>query len=138
MKAAIDTNTQTSAAPAANAAKAHTQLPWNQFLALRKQRRRISLIASVLGAVGGLVGGTYVVTTQDIEGAVNKIYALDPIVIMGISTLSCVGLGWLLGPFVGNAVFNFRHRALRSQIALVSCDNVQETQTVECKTLTNP
>jgi import inner membrane translocase subunit TIM23 len=39
--------------------------------------------------------------------------------VLGLSTLAFGVVGWLIGPFIGNAVFNTWHRKLRQQIAAV-------------------
>ena len=39
---------------------------------------------------------------------------------LGLSVIGSGGVGWLLGPFVGNAVFGWRYRGLRGEIERVS------------------
>ena len=39
---------------------------------------------------------------------------------LGLMTVGSGGVGWLLGPFVGNAVFGVVHRRVGGQIAEVS------------------
>lgn len=40
---------------------------------------------------------------------------------LGLSTVGSGGVGWLLGPFLGNAVFGVVYGRLGGQIAEVSC-----------------
>ena len=40
--------------------------------------------------------------------------------VLGFCVLGSGGVGWLLGPFVGNAVFGWRYRGLRGEIERVS------------------
>ncbi len=40
--------------------------------------------------------------------------------VLGFCVLGSGGVGWLLGPFVGNAVFGLRYRGLRGEIERVS------------------
>ena len=40
--------------------------------------------------------------------------------VLGLCVLGSGGVGWLLGPFVGNAVFGLRYRGLRGEIERVS------------------
>lgn len=49
-----------------------------------------------------------------------NIFGLDPFLVLGLATLGSGGVGWLLGPFLGNAVFGMAHRRLAAQIAEVS------------------
>ena len=42
---------------------------------------------------------------------------LDPFLLLGLATAGSGAVGWLLGPFVGNAVFGLSHRKLGAQIA---------------------
>lgn len=44
---------------------------------------------------------------------------LDPFLLLGLATAGSGAIGWLLGPFVGNAVFGLSHRKLGAQIAAV-------------------
>lgn len=44
---------------------------------------------------------------------------LDPFLLLGLATAGSGAVGWLLGPFVGNAVFGLSHRKLGAQIAAV-------------------
>ena len=39
---------------------------------------------------------------------------------LGLGVFGSGGVGWLLGPFVGNAVFGVRYRGLRGEIERVS------------------
>jgi len=41
---------------------------------------------------------------------------LDPFITLGLITFTCGGVGWLVGPIVGTAVFNFRNRKFRGQM----------------------
>ena len=50
-----------------------------------------------------------------------NLFGLDPILVLGLMTAGSGGVGWLLGPFVGNAVFGMAHRRVGAQIAEVSC-----------------
>jgi import inner membrane translocase subunit TIM23 len=98
-----------------------SQLTWNRFLALRKTRRRISLVASIISASGAIAVGIVVLSTQDVDSMGAQMLGLDPIIVLGLSTVACGLVGWLIGPFFGNAFFNVWHKRLRGQIALV-CD----------------
>jgi import inner membrane translocase subunit TIM23 len=92
-------------------------LTWNRFLALRKQRRRISLVASIVCAGGGAAIGITVLSTSEFDVMQ---FGIDPTFVIGGAFIGSALLGWLAGPFFGTAVFNLRHGALRNQIAQVS------------------
>ena len=46
-------------------------------------------------------------------------FGLDPFMVLGIAVLGSGGVGWLLGPFWGNAIFGIRYRRIRGEIAEV-------------------
>jgi len=48
------------------------------------------------------------------------VFGLDPLMVMGLSVLGSGGVGWLLGPFLGDAVFGVRYRRIAGQMAEVS------------------
>jgi import inner membrane translocase subunit TIM23 len=110
-----------SSAPAVDAAAAASKpgpepLTWNRFLALRKQRRRISLVGSIICAGAGAGIGITVLSTSDFD---LMQFGIDPTFVIGGAFIGSALLGWLVGPFFGTAVFNMRYRALRGQIAQV-------------------
>jgi mitochondrial import inner membrane translocase subunit TIM23 len=113
---------QTTAAPAASASPAtpETSLAWNKFLALRKTRRRLNLTASILCAGTCFAAGTYVIAFKSWEDELSQAIGLDPIITMGLMLIGCAGVGWLIGPFYGTAVFQWRYRTLKPLIEAVS------------------
>jgi import inner membrane translocase subunit TIM23 len=46
---------------------------------------------------------------------IGKIIPLDPFVSMGIATFGAALLGWLIGPFFGNAVWQALHRRVAAE-----------------------
>lgn len=109
-----------SSAPAFDASSststAGESLTWNRFLALRKQRRRISLVASILCAGAGAAIGITVLSTSEFDVMQ---FGIDPTFVIGGAFIGSALLGWLAGPAFGNAAFNLRYRAIRGQIARV-------------------
>lgn len=93
-------------------------LTWNAYLSLRKTRRRYNLASSVLSSVLTTAGGMSLLTSFNIEHV--NFFGLDPFLMLGLVTLGSGAVGWLLGPFVGNAVFGMAHRRVGVQIAEVS------------------
>ena len=118
----FNSTTTASNSTAATSATAASESPltWNRFLALRKQRRRLSLLSSISSAIICLVGGATFIVSQDVEKLGVQIYGFDTMMVLGLATLAFGLTGWLLGPFLGNAVFNMWHSRLRTQIAMVS------------------
>jgi import inner membrane translocase subunit TIM23 len=103
----------------ASGAAPNEALTWNKFLALRRQRRRISLVASVIGSASFMAGGVVFLSNQEYENVIASYFGFDPLMTLGLATLACGGLGWLVGPFFGNAAFNLLHRRIRTQIVAV-------------------
>ena len=61
-----------------------------------------------------------VLMQRDLDSIGAQTLGLDPIIVLGLSTMGFAAAGWLLGPFFGNAVFNLVHRGVRGQIDAVS------------------
>lgn len=120
-----DNETDAAAAEAAAARQAAAYssssstapLDWNTFFQLRKTRRRLQQTFSVVGALGGGVGGALFLSTGAAESVVGKI-PLDPFVTLGLMTFSFAALGWLIGPVLGTTVFNLFKRQVKAQMAL--------------------
>jgi len=63
--------------------------------------------------------GITVLSQQNFD-QLGGLFGLDPFIVLGLATAGSGAVGWLLGPFVGNAVFGMVHRGIRGQIAEVS------------------
>ena len=61
-----------------------------------------------------------VLMQRDLDSIGAQTLGLDPMIVLGLSTMGFAAAGWLLGPFFGNAVFNLVHRGVRGQIDAVS------------------
>ena len=92
-----------------------TELTWTAFLPLRLTRRRYNLLSSLSCSVLTTTAGISVLSNTNLEST-PPIFGLDPFIILGLSTFASGAIGWLLGPFLGNAVFNLRYSRLRPQI----------------------
>ena len=64
--------------------------------------------------------GVSVLSQQDLDALGGQMFGLDPFVVLGLTTAGFGALGWLAGPFVGNAVFSTMNRRFKGQIAEVS------------------
>ncbi|KAK4098813.1 Pam17-domain-containing protein [Parathielavia hyrcaniae] len=98
----------TEADASAAAASAHSEqviLDWNTFFQLRKARRRWQTAFSVVGALGSGSSGALVLSSGMADSVVGQI-PLDPLITLGLMTMSFAALGWLVGPSLGSAVFN--------------------------------
>lgn len=113
------TTTATSTTSSANPSQP-APLNWNDFLRLRKIRRRYNLGASLATALLGGAAGVVVLASQNLEALGAQLFGLDPIIVMGLGTSGFLGLGWLLGPLLGTAVFRVVHRSVGEAMAVVS------------------
>jgi len=93
-------------------------MTWDRFLHLRAIRRRFNLAASISTSLLTTVAGISVLSQQDIDKIGNLFFGIDPVIAMGLSTVSCGAVGWLLGPFAGNAAFGLWYRQLKTQFVL--------------------
>ncbi|KOS15908.1 mitochondrial import protein pam17 [Malassezia pachydermatis] len=65
--------------------------------------------------VTGIISGTYFLT-QEIDPS--KTFAgIDPLFVYMGATAACTGLGWLVGPSIGTAVWSLMHRSKAAQMA---------------------
>ncbi|MCJ1259539.1 hypothetical protein MMC24_007377 [Lignoscripta atroalba] len=95
-----------------------TTLTWNRYLHLRHIRRRYNLGASATTGIITTFLGINFISAQNIDGLGGQMFGLDPMVVLGLATGACGAVGWLLGPFVGNAVFGLWYRRFGGEIAV--------------------
>ncbi|GKZ38416.1 TIM23 complex component [Aspergillus brasiliensis] len=105
--------TNSSAAAATGDA---VRLDWDSFFKLRASRRRYSLASSILSSLATTVVGVQVLSTQDLESLGAQVMGLDPFVVLGMATAACGAAGWLIGPFVGNAVWGLVYRRYKPAV----------------------
>lgn len=98
---------QASSAPTANTASTSVDntLTWDRFFEIRRKRRYVNLGSSFItaGATVGVFGP--LIAQQDIDGWAAQISGIDPIIVLGMTTLAVAAGGWLCGPTFGNALF---------------------------------
>lgn len=97
-------------------------LTWDRFFDLRRRRRYINLVASIITA-GGAVGiAGPLIAQQDIDSWGAQISGLDPVIVLGIATIAVAGGGWLCGPTLGGTLFGLwaGRRGWNQMIAEVS------------------
>ncbi|KAI5290985.1 TIM23 complex component [Ascosphaera aggregata] len=107
--------TTTGAETATSEQVQHSSLDWNRFFKIRAMRRRYSQASSILAAVASTGGGLQVLATQDIDHITAQFPILDPMVLMVLGIAASGSLGWLIGPFLGNGVFNMVYRKERKE-----------------------
>lgn len=78
------------------------------------------MVASVIGGLGFFATGIIVLTTNDFDQMGAQMIGLDPFITLGLGTFACGALGWLLGPFLGTALFNMYYKRLVPQMRVVS------------------
>jgi import inner membrane translocase subunit TIM23 len=105
----------------ANAASSEdAPLDWNTFFQLRTSRRRYTLFSSILASIASTAIGVQILSTQDLDNLGAQVMGLDPFVVLGLATAAFGAVGWLAGPFLGNAIWSMVHRRYRRGVAIVS------------------
>ncbi|KAG9005811.1 TIM23 complex component [Tulasnella sp. JGI-2019a] len=100
-------------APPEKGAQGPSKLPWPEYFRVRKSKRTWEMATTIpmsilgLGAGGGYFGGLE---------ATGPIFTFDPIIVYGAATAGCMGLGWLLGPFIGGGLWRLSHRKALASI----------------------
>ncbi|KAK3395435.1 mitochondrial import protein Pam17-domain-containing protein [Sordaria brevicollis] len=116
--AELDANAAEAAAKAQSAAHAgEPVLDWNTFFKLRKTRRRVQLVFSVVMTLVASGAGGAVLSTGVADSLVAQV-PLDPMFAIGLMTASFGALGWLMGPAIGGLVFNAMKGKYRGQMAI--------------------
>ncbi|KAL1975460.1 hypothetical protein VTN31DRAFT_3852 [Thermomyces dupontii] len=95
-----------------------TTLDWNTFFKLRASRRRYSLVSSILTSIASTAVGVQILSTQDLDALGAQVMGLDPFVVLGLATAACGAVGWLAGPFMGNAIWGLIYRRYRRGVAI--------------------
>ncbi|KAL4791370.1 Presequence translocated-associated motor subunit pam17, mitochondrial [Aspergillus venezuelensis] len=94
------------------------KLDWNSFFKLRASRRRYTLASSIVTGGAGLVTGLQVIGNLNLENLGAQIMGLDPFVVLGMAAAACGAVGWLVGPFFGNAVWTLANRNYKKAFML--------------------
>ncbi|KAG8157289.1 hypothetical protein KVR01_012997 [Diaporthe batatas] len=92
-------------------------LDWDSFFQLRKTRRRWQVGFSVLMSLGSGAAGAVVLGSGAADALTNQI-PLDPILTLGLITLGCTAMGWVVGPSLGNAVFYLIKRKYKAPMTV--------------------
>ncbi|KAL4936296.1 Presequence translocated-associated motor subunit pam17, mitochondrial [Aspergillus oleicola] len=94
------------------------KLDWNSFFKLRASRRRYTLASSIVSGGASTLTGLQVLGSQNLESLGAQVMGLDPFVVLGLATAACGAGGWLVGPFLGNAVWSLVNRNYKKAFML--------------------
>ncbi|OJJ62300.1 hypothetical protein ASPSYDRAFT_143086 [Aspergillus sydowii CBS 593.65] len=92
------------------------KLDWNSFFKLRASRRRYTLGSSIVSSAATTVTGLQVLSAQNLENLGAQVMGLDPFVVLGLATAACGAAGWLVGPFLGNAIWGLVNRKYKTAV----------------------
>ncbi|KAL6301606.1 mitochondrial import protein Pam17 [Sparassis latifolia] len=84
-------------------------LPWAEYLAIRKKKRRWETAMTIPLTIAGFAGGVAYFGNLDVDPT-KPIFNVDPMFVYGFATLGCGGLGYLFGPIVGSTFWRITHR----------------------------
>ncbi|KAG5637941.1 hypothetical protein H0H81_002535 [Sphagnurus paluster] len=91
------------------------KLTWPEYLAIRGGKRKWQTVVTIPCALLGFFGGAAYFGALETDPT-KPIMGIDPFFFYGICTVGCVGVGALIGPSIGSAIWRSRHR---HQLALV-------------------
>ncbi|KAG6849540.1 hypothetical protein H0H93_007628 [Arthromyces matolae] len=94
---------------------ANKTLSWPEYLAIRGGKRKWQIAVSIPCALLGFFGGAAYFGSLETDPT-KPIMGIDPFFFYGACTVGSTGLGLLVGPSIGVALWRARHRA---QLALV-------------------
>ncbi|RKF73500.1 Presequence translocated-associated motor subunit pam17, mitochondrial [Golovinomyces cichoracearum] len=93
------------------------EIDWDDFFRLRKKRRLYQQFFSFGTGLGGVMGGVQILMHSNIDALLSiSPIILDPIIGLGLITFTCGGLGWLMGPIAGTALFNLTTQEYRARL----------------------
>ncbi|KAL5529531.1 hypothetical protein ACEPAG_5516 [Sanghuangporus baumii] len=84
-------------------------LSWAEYLTIRGRKRRWEIAATIPSTLLGFGAGAAYFGGQEID-ATKPIFGFDPLYVYGFATLSCGGIGYLLGPIIGSNFWRLTHR----------------------------
>jgi len=84
------------------------RLSWQEYLAVRGSKRRWQNAAMVPCALLGFFGGAAYFGNLETD-PLKPIMGIDPFFFYGICTVGCVGLGAIVGPSIGSAIWRMKN-----------------------------
>ncbi|KAH9997590.1 mitochondrial import protein Pam17-domain-containing protein [Russula vinacea] len=101
-------------------------LPWSEYLAIRRGKRKWEMALTIPCVLAGLAGGAAYFGSMELDatkpimvreyffvwGTALFIFpqGIDPLLFFGGSTLGCMGAGYLVGPILGSTLWRVTHR----------------------------
>ncbi|KAJ3576881.1 hypothetical protein NP233_g126 [Leucocoprinus birnbaumii] len=101
-------------------------LSWTEYLAIRGSKRKWQVATTIPCALLGFAGGVAYFGNLDTDPT-KMIMGIDPFFFYGICTVGCVGLGALIGPTVGTALWRTSHR---TNLALIDAKDTEFYQRI--------
>ncbi|KAH9981424.1 mitochondrial import protein Pam17-domain-containing protein [Lactifluus volemus] len=89
--------------------KSTDSLPWSEYLAIRRSKRKWEIALTVPCVLAGLAGGAAYFGSMELD-ATKPIMGIDPLLFFGGATLGCMGAGYLVGPIMGSTLWRVTHR----------------------------
>ncbi|KAJ8480796.1 hypothetical protein ONZ51_g6424 [Trametes cubensis] len=86
-------------------------LPWQEYLTIRKRKRRWETALTIPTTIGGFMAGLSYFGNMEMDPT-KPIFNIDPMFVYGAATLGCAGLGYLIGPIIGSTIWRLTHRRL--------------------------
>ncbi|CAE6523009.1 unnamed protein product [Rhizoctonia solani] len=90
-------------------------LSWPEYLTIRKKKRRWEIATTIPSTFLALSAGLSYFGSIESDPS-SLIFGVEPIYIYGLATMGCGGLGYLLGPVVGNSLWRMTHRQILPRI----------------------
>jgi len=84
-------------------------LPWSEYLAIRRGKRKWEMAMTIPCVLAGLAGGAAYFGSMELD-ATKPIMGIDPLLFFGGATLGCMGAGYLVGPILGSTLWRVTHR----------------------------
>lgn len=97
-----------------NTAKGSHPLNWEGFLKLRKEHKIINIGTSIGAAFASTVVAWGYVSQLEINPT-EMIFGFDPFAVYIAGMMVISGVGYMFGPFFGDAVFSMKNRALMKE-----------------------
>ncbi|KAJ1308614.1 hypothetical protein OPQ81_004312 [Rhizoctonia solani] len=90
-------------------------LGWPEYLTIRRKKRRWEVATTIPSTFLALGAGLSYFGSIESDPS-SLIFGVEPIYIYGLATIGCGGLGYLLGPVVGNSLWRMTHRQILPRI----------------------
>lgn len=88
---------------------AENSLPWSEYLAIRRGKRKWEMALTIPCVLAGLAGGAAYFGSMELD-ATKPIMGIDPLLFFSGATLGCMGGGYLVGPILGSTLWRVTHR----------------------------